>query len=219
MSSKSFGGDDWDPLLAEDREGHLLRRMEEVVDGQYQKYKTGSGAESGRYIRQHFFGEAPRLLELVKHLSDEQLYKLRRGGHDPKKVYNAYKAAFDHKGAPSVILAKTIKGYGLGETGEGKNITHQQKKLNEEELREFRSRFNIPISDDEVAEAPFYRPADNSPEIQYLHERRRKLGGYVPRRTVMAPLLKTPAGTSVCGVLQRLGWQGGFYDNGVCAGC
>lgn len=189
---KVIWGDDWDPLLAEDREGHLLKRMEEVVDGQYQKYKTGSGAESGRYIRQHFFGEAPRLLELVKHLSDEQLYKLRRGGHDPKKVYNAYKAAFDHKGAPSVILAKTIKGYGLGETGEGKNITHQQKKLNEEELREFRSRFNIPISDDEVAEAPFYRPPDNSPEIQYLHERRRKLGGYVPRRTVMAPPLKRP---------------------------
>src|SRR5574341_557373 len=153
--------------------------MEENVDGQYQKYIV----ETGRYIRERFFGVDPRLLEMVKHLSDEQLQKLNRGGHDPEKVYAAYKAAVEHKGSPTVILANTIKGYGLGESGEGKNITHQQKKLNEEELREFRSRFGIPISDEEIASAPFYRPPENSPEIKYLKERREKLGGYVPSRT------------------------------------
>ena len=175
---KVLWGDDWDPLLAKDDEGLLVKRMGEVVDGEYQKYSV----EPGSYVRQHFFGAHPRLLEMVKHFSDEQLHKLRRGGHDPEKVYNAYKAAVEHQGSPTVILARTIKGYGLGEAGEGKNITHQQKKMNEEELREFRSRFGIPISDEEVAKAPFYRPPDDSPEIKYLHERRRTLGGYVPAR-------------------------------------
>lgn len=185
---KVIWGSDWDPLLAKDKDGILVKRMEETVDGQYQKYSV----ESGKYIREHFFGVDPRLLEMVKHLSDEQLRKLRRGGHDPEKVYAAYKAAVEHKGAPTVILAKTIKGYGLGESGEGKNITHQQKKLNEEELREFRSRFGIPISDEDVAKAPFYKPPDDSPEMKYLHARRQELGGYVPQRVVKCKPLKAP---------------------------
>jgi pyruvate dehydrogenase E1 component len=186
---KVIWGSDWDPLLAKDHDGILVKVMEENVDGQYQKYIV----ETGKYIRERFFGVEPRLLEMVKHLSDEQLQKLNRGGHDPEKVYAAYKAAVKHKGSPTVILAKTIKGYGLGESGEGKNITHQQKKLNEEELREFRSRFGIPISDEDVAKAPFYKPHDESPEMKYLHARRRELGGYIPNRTVRCEPLKTPS--------------------------
>ena len=186
---KVIWGSTWDPLLAEDKEGALVRRMSEVVDGQYQKYSV----ESGTYFREHFFGAEPRLRELVENLSDSQLEGMRRGGHDPQKVYAAYKAAVEHSGSPTVILAKTIKGYGLGEAGEGKNITHQQKKLNEEELREFRSRFGIPISDRDVAEAPFYKPAADSKEIKYLHEKRQHLGGYLPNRTVRATTLQTPA--------------------------
>src|SRR5205807_3247874 len=158
---------------------------------EYQRYSI----ESGAYIREHFFGKYPELLKLVEHLTDEQLQKLSRGGHDPEKVYAAYKAAVEHHGAPTVILAKTIKGYGLGESGEGRNVTHKQKLLNEEELREFRARFGIPISDAELADAPFYRPPDESPEIQYLHEHRQRLGGYVPSRSVTAPALRPPAGT------------------------
>jgi pyruvate dehydrogenase E1 component len=187
---KVLWGSEWDPLLAKDRDGILVKRMGEIVDGQYQKYAV----ESGAYVREHFWGSDPRLLEMVKHLSDEQLKKMRLGGHDPRKIYAAYKAAVDHRGSPTVILARTIKGYGLGEAGEGKNITHQQKKMNEDELRAFRTRFGIPISDDEVAQAPFYRPADDSPEIEYLKERRRALGGYVPNRMVQAPALQPPAG-------------------------
>jgi len=186
---KVIWGDDWDPLLAKDHDGILVKVMEENVDGQYQKYIV----ETGKYIREHFFGADPRLLDMVKHLSDEQLQKLNRGGHDPEKVYAAYKAAVEHKGSSTVILAKTIKGYGLGESGEGKNITHQQKKLNEEELREFRSRFGIPISDEDVVKAPFYKPHDESPEMKYLHARRRELGGYIPSRTVKCEPLKTPS--------------------------
>ncbi|PIX95521.1 MAG: pyruvate dehydrogenase (acetyl-transferring), homodimeric type, partial [Ignavibacteria bacterium CG_4_10_14_3_um_filter_37_18] len=149
--------------------------------------------ESGAYFRQDFFGADPELLEMVSHLSDEQLRKLKRGGHDPEKVYAAFKSATEHKGQPTVILAHTIKGYGLGEAGEGKNITHQQKKLNEDELKEFRSRFGIPISDDEVAKAPFYKPDEDSHELKYLKERRTALGGFAPsRRTDIAPL-KTPS--------------------------
>ena len=182
---KVIWGSDWDPLLAKDHDGALAKRMGEIVDGQYQKYAV----ESGAYLREHFFGADPRLLEMVKHLSDDQLKRLRLGGHDPVKVYNAYKAAVEHRGQPTVILARTIKGYGLGEAGEGKNITHQQKKLNESDLRSFRTRFGIPISDDEIADAPFYRPSDDSPELQYLRERRQALGGYVPSRAVrVAPL-------------------------------
>ena len=177
---KVIWGSDWDPLLANDREGLLVKRMSETVDGQWQKYST----ESGDYFREHFFGTDSRLLEMVRHLSDEQLKKLQLGGHDPVKVYAAYRAAVEHQGSPTVILARTIKGYGLGESGEGRNITHQQKKLNEDELRRFRSRFGIPISDEDIAEAPFYKPADNSQEAQYIRERREKLGGYVPARKV-----------------------------------
>jgi pyruvate dehydrogenase E1 component len=177
---KVLWGTDWDPLVEKDHDGILVKRMGEVVDGQYQK----NSVESGAYFREHFFGADPRLLDMVKHLSDEQLHKLRLGGHDPRKVYAAYKAAVEHRGSPTVILAKTIKGYGLGEAGEGRNITHQQKKLNEEELREFRSRFAIPISDEEVAQAPFYRPPEDSVEMKYLLDRRRELGGFIPARRV-----------------------------------
>ncbi len=186
---KVIWGSDWDPLLARDHDGILLKVMQDTVDGQYQKYVV----ESGNYIREHFFGADPRLLEMVKQLSDEQLQRLNRGGHDPEKVYAAYKAAVEHRGSPTVILAKTIKGYGLGESGEGRNVTHQQKKLNEEELREFRSRFGIPISDDEVAEAPFYKAPDDSPEMKYLKTKRSKLGGYIPNRTVKCEPLKAPS--------------------------
>jgi pyruvate dehydrogenase E1 component len=182
---KVIWGGDWDPLLAADVNGKLVHRMGEVVDGQYQKYVV----EGGAYIREDFFGKDPELLEMVENLSDEQLKKLNRGGHDPEKVFAAYDAAVNHKGSPSVILAKTIKGYGLGESGEGRNSTHQEKKRNAEELREFRSRFGIPISDDEVAETPFYRPADDTPEMQYVRERCQALGGSLPqRRTEFTPL-------------------------------
>jgi pyruvate dehydrogenase E1 component len=185
---KVLWGSDWDTLLANDHGDLLAKRMGEIVDGQYQKYAV----EGGAYFREHFFGADPRLLELVKHHSDEQLTRLRLGGHDPLKVYNAFKAAVGHKGQPTVVLARTIKGYGLGEAGEGKNITHQQKKMNESDLRTFRTRFAIPISDEEIADAPFYRPPDDSPELTYLRERRKALGGYVPTRKVRVEPLKAP---------------------------
>ena len=186
---KVIWGEEWDPLLDKDEEGLLVKRMNEIVDGQYQKYTV----MPGDYIREHFFGRDPRLLEMVSHLSDEKLKKLRRGGHDPEKVYAAYSAAMQCHGKPTVVIAKTIKGYGLGEVGEGRNVTHQQKKLNEEELRAFRSRFGIPISDDEVAKAPFYKPPEDSEEMRYLRERRESLGGYVPGRPANPPLLETPS--------------------------
>ncbi len=185
---KVIWGSDWDPLLMADKEGLLVKRFHEVVDGQYQKYTVSKG----KYIREHFFGKYPQLLDIVKHLSDEKLERLRRGGHDPEKVYAAYKAAMESDGKPTVVLAQTIKGYGMGESGEGKNITHQQKKLNEEELATFRSRFGIPISDDEVGKAPFYRPPDDSPEMKYLHERRQALGGYLPKRKKTMVSIKAP---------------------------
>ncbi|MGO9271271.1 MAG: pyruvate dehydrogenase (acetyl-transferring), homodimeric type [Terriglobia bacterium] len=186
---KVVWGTDWDALFAKDHDGLLIQRAGEVVDGERQKYTV----ESGAYVRQHFFGADPRLLELVKHLSDEQVAKLRLGGHDPRKVFAAYHAASEHRDSPTVILARTIKGYGLGEAGEGKNITHQQKKLNEDELGAFRTRFGIPISDEDVSQAPFYKPGDDAPEMQYLHERRRELGGYVPSRVEVAKPLALPA--------------------------
>jgi len=187
---KVLWGREWDPLLAKDRDGLLVKRMGEVVDGQYQKYAV----ESGAYVREHFWGADPRLLDMVKHLSDDQLKKMSLGGHDPIKIYNAYKAAVEHRGAPTVILARTIKGYGLGEAGEGKNITHQQKKMNEEELRAFRTRFGIPLSDDDVARTPFYRPAEDSVEMKYMKARRKALGGYVPsRRNRSQPLASVPS--------------------------
>jgi len=185
---KVIWGNDWDPLLEKDSDGTLVRRMGEVVDGQYQKYVV----ESGSYIREDFFGKDPRLLEMVKSISDEKLQKMRRGGHDPQKVYAAYKAAVENKGAPTVILAKTIKGYGLGESGEGRNITHQQKKLNESELLAFRSRFQIPISDAEATSLPFFRFDEKSEEYQYLTDRRMALGGYLPERNSTTISLSIP---------------------------
>jgi len=187
---KCIWGSDWDALIQEDRDGLLVKRLGEVSDGQYQKYFV----ESGAYFRHNLFGTDPRLLKMVEHLSDEQLARMRLGGHDPIKVFAAYKAAVEHTGAPTIILAKTIKGYGLGEAGEGKNITHQQKKLNDEELRMFRSRFGIPIPDDELHDAPFYRPSDDSAEIKYMQAQRQQLGGYMPERKVRAtPLAGVPA--------------------------
>ena len=185
---KVVWGSDWDPLLAKDADGVLVRRMNEVVDGQYQKYTVMPGS----YTRKHFFGVDPALESLVADLTDDQIRRLKRGGHDPEKVYAAYKAAVEYRGAPTVILAKTIKGYGMGEAGEGRNISHQQKKLNEDELREFRRRFDIPIPENQVADAPFYRPPDDSPEIQYLRARRKELGGPVPSRGRAKVILKPP---------------------------
>lgn len=185
---KVIWGSDWDALLAKDHEGLLVQRMEEAVDGDYQKFSV----EPGSYTRRHFFGKYPELSEMVNHLTDDQIRGLKRGGHDPKKVYAAYKAAMEHKSQPTVILAKTIKGYGLGEAGEGRNITHQQKKLNEKELREFRARFGIPVSDDVIADTPFYRPAPDSVEVKYMLERRQTLGGFLPKRENRAPKLQTP---------------------------
>jgi pyruvate dehydrogenase E1 component len=185
---KVIWGEDWDALLARDTTGLLKKRMGEAVDGEYQTYITKDGA----YIRKNFFGKYPELLDLVAHLSDDDLMRLRRGGHDPRKVYNAYKAAVETKDRPTVILAHTIKGYGLGEAGEGRNITHQQKKLNEAELEHFRSRFEIPIPEEAARHAEFYRPPSDSPEMAYLHDRRRRLGGYMPSRTAAAASVEAP---------------------------
>jgi pyruvate dehydrogenase E1 component len=185
---KVIWGDDWDSLLAKDKDGKLIKRMGEVVDGQYQKYTV----EGGDYVREHFFGVDEELKEMVSDMTDEQLGKMRRGGHDPEKVYAAFSAAVNHKGSPTVILAKTVKGYGLGESGEGKNITHQQKKLNEDEMKEFRARFGIPISDEQIHNDPFFRPDKDSAEIKYLTEKRRALGGYVPSRKTDLKPIKTP---------------------------
>jgi len=175
---KVIWGGDWDRLLDTDESDLLVQRMEEILDGEMQRYTVSGGG----FIRDHFFGKYPELAKLVESYSDEQVRKLRRGGHDPEKVYAAYRSAVEHKGSPTVILAHTIKGYGLGEAGEGKNITHSQKKLNEDELKEFRTRFNIPISDDEISEAPFYKPDEDSPELEYLRARRKALGGSLPAR-------------------------------------
>ncbi len=185
---KVLWGSDWDPLLAKDTEGLLVRRMGEIVDGQLQKYSVMPGS----YVREHFFGVDPRLLAMVEDLTDDQLISLRRGGHDPLKVYAAYKAAIEYRGAPTVILAQTIKGYGLGEAGEGRNITHQQKKLNEQELLEFRARFNIPISEEQASHAEFYKPPEDSPEMVYLRQHRAALGGFVPGRRAPTMRLKPP---------------------------
>ena len=187
---KVIWGGDWDPLFEKDTEGLLAKRMGEIVDGEYQRFIT----ETGAYFREKFVGHDPRLLKMVEHLSDDQLVKLRLGGHDPKKVYAAYKAAADHKGQPTVILARTIKGYGLGESGEGKNITHQQKKLNDDELKRFRERFDVPIRDEDIQDTPFYRPPDDSAEIQYLRAHRMALGGYVPKRLVRAEPMQSDLG-------------------------
>jgi pyruvate dehydrogenase E1 component len=175
---KVIHGADWDPLFEKDKDGLLARRFGELVDGQRQRYIVSTGD----YIRKDFFGKYEQTLKMVENYSDEQLQKLGRGGHDPVKVYNAYKAAVNHKGAPTVILTSTVKGYGLGEAGEGRNITHQQKKLNEEELKYFRGRFGIPISDEVIGKAPFYKPDEDSEEMKYLLQQRQKLGGFLPKR-------------------------------------
>lgn len=185
---KVIWGGGWDQLLAQDKDGILVKRMNELVDGEWQKISI----EKGQYIREQFFGKYPELLEMVKHYTDEQLEKLRLGGHDAEKVFAAYKAAFENKGSPTVILVRTIKGYGLGESGEGRNITHQQKKLNEEELKRFRTRFGIPLSDTQVANTPFYKPAEDSIELTYLRERREKLKGFVPSRKIRSQAILAP---------------------------
>ncbi len=185
---KVLWGSDWDELLARDDDGRLARRMSEVVDGEYQKYAV----EGGAYIRRHFWEVDPKLANMVRHMTDDQLWRMNLGGHDPVKVYAAYKAAFESIGRPTVILARTIKGYGLGEAGEGKNITHQQKKLNEAEMLHFRDRFRIPINDEKIRQSPIYRPAEDSPEIAYIHDRRRLLGGYLPQRANRAPAVPFP---------------------------
>jgi pyruvate dehydrogenase E1 component len=185
---KVIWGSYWDPLLIRDTKGLLRQRMEEAVDGEYQAFK----AKGGAYTREHFFGKYPELKAMVANMTDEDIWRLNRGGHDPHKIYAAYAAATQHTGQPTVILAKTVKGYGMGESGEGQNITHQQKKMDEDSIRQFRDRFKIPVSDDRLSEIPFFRPPDDSPEIQYLHERRKALGGFLPSRTTDAEPLPVP---------------------------
>ncbi len=185
---KVLWGGYWDPLFARDKDGLLVKRMEEAVDGDYQAYK----AKGGAYVREHFFGKYPELKAMVANMSDEDIWRLNRGGHDPLKIHAAYEAAMQHKGQPTVILAKTVKGYGMGEAGEGQNITHSQKKMGEESLRHFRDRFNIPIPDDQIASAPYFKPPADSAEMRYLHERRAALGGYLPARRAQGNPLKIP---------------------------
>jgi pyruvate dehydrogenase E1 component len=185
---KVIWGSRWDPLLAADHDGLLVRRMEEAVDGEYQTYKSRNGA----FVREKFFGAYPELAERVAHLSDEEIWLLNRGGHDARKVYAAYAAAVEHTGSPTVILAKTIKGYGMGEAGEGQNITHQQKKMTGDALLAFRTRFNLDLTDEEVQQRAYHRPPDDSPEMTYLRERRAALGGHVPARKPSAPALPIP---------------------------
>ena len=198
---KLIWGGDWDPLLAQDDEGLLVARMGQVVDGEYQKYTVAGG----EYIRKNFWGVDPRLERMVAHLTDDQLWRLRLGGHDSFKVHSAYRAAVDNKGSPTVILARTIKGYGLGEAGEGRNITHQQKHLNTQELLSFRDRFSIPLSDEEVAGAPLYRPGPDSPEIRYLKERRQALGGFLPQRRVRNATVQPPSSEAFAEFLRGSG--------------
>ena len=185
---KVVWGGYWDPLLARDKKGLLLKRMEECVDGDYQAYK----AKGGAYTREHFFGKYPELKEMVANMTDEDIWRLNRGGHDPHKVYAAYAEAVRHRGQPTVILAKTVKGYGMGVAGEGQNVTHSQKKMGEVALKAFRDRFNIPIPDEKIAAAPFYKPPAGSPELEYLQQRRKELGGYLPQRFTDAPRLEIP---------------------------
>src|SRR5579862_4193521 len=185
---KCLWGGDWDPLFAKDKSGRLVQLMNECVDGEYQSFK----AKGGAYVRKEFFGRYPETAKLVEDMTDEQLASLHRGGHDPLKVYNAYKKAVDHKGGPTLVLAKTVKGYGMGEAGEARNPTHQQKKLSEETIVHFRKRFEIPIPDEAARDGALYRPPDSSPEIAYLHERRRVLGGYLPTRNSGTPQFKAP---------------------------
>ena len=198
---KVIWGSGWDQLLARDTKGLLLKRMEEVVDGEYQNYK----AKDGAYVRKHFFGKYPELLEMVSDMTDEDIWHLSRGGHDPRKIYAAYKRAVEHEGQPTVILAKTVKGYGMGEAGEGQNTTHQQKKLEIEQMKRFRDRFNIPVSDEDIDEIPFIKLKDDSPEKKYLLERREELGGFLPKRNHDAPALEIPELKTFDAVLKSSG--------------
>lgn len=198
---KVIWGSYWDPLLARDTKGLLRKRMEEAVDGEYQAFK----AKGGAYTREHFFGKYPELKEMVSNMSDEDIWRLNRGGHDPHKVYAAYAAAVKHRGQPTVILAKTVKGYGMGEAGEGQNITHQQKKMGDDSLKRFRDRFSIPIPEEEIANAPFYRPPDDSPEVRYYQERRAALGGFFPTRRSVAEPLEIPPLSAFDSQLQATG--------------
>jgi pyruvate dehydrogenase E1 component len=187
---KVIWGSYWDPLLAKDKEGLLQQVMMDTVDGEYQNYKANDGA----YVRKHFFGKHPKLLEMVSRMSDDDIWRLNRGGHDPHKIYAAFSAASRHKGQPTVILVKTIKGYGMGKVAEGRNTAHQTKKLDDMTIHEFRDRFGIPIPDDQLHDIPFYKPAEDAPEMKYLHERRTALGGYLPARRMKADeQLKVPA--------------------------
>ncbi|MBV8265928.1 MAG: pyruvate dehydrogenase (acetyl-transferring), homodimeric type, partial [Planctomycetaceae bacterium] len=185
---KVIWGRRWDPLIAQDTRGILLKCMEECVDGEYQDFKSKNGA----YVREHFFGKDPALKAMVAGMSDDQIWELNRGGHDPTKVFAAYSAAVKHEGQPTVILAKTVKGYGMGEAGEGQNVSHQQKKMGEAVLKEFRDRFDLPISDDQLKEVAFLRPAEDSPELQYLRARRAALGGSLPARRRRSESLEIP---------------------------
>ena len=186
---KVIWGSYWDPLLAKDKTGMLIRRMGEAVDGEYQAFK----AKGGAYVRENFFGKYPELLDLVSQMTDKDIWKLNRGGHDPHKVYAAYHSAMQHTGSPTVILAKTIKGYGMGKSGESMNTTHQQKKLGEEDLLYYRDRFDVPLTDEQVKNIEYYKPPENSPEIKYLKECRLKLGGNLPERSSFAKSIKTPS--------------------------
>jgi len=179
---KIIWGSNWDPLLAKDKEGILQRVMMETLDGEYQNYK----AKDGAYVRKHFFGKHPKLLEMVSRMSDDDIWHLLRGGHDPHKIYAGFKAAQDHKGQPTVLLVKTVKGYGMGKSGEARNTAHQTKKLDDEAVREMRDRFSLPIADEALPDVPFFKPDDDAPEIKYLHERRKALGGYLPQRRMQA---------------------------------
>ena len=198
---KVIWGSYWDPLLAMDTKGLLRKRMEECVDGEYQNFK----AKGGAYTREHFFGKYPELKEMVAAMSDEDIWRLNRGGHDPHKVYAAYAAAVKHEGQPTVILAKTVKGYGMGAAGEAQNPTHQQKKMDLESLKAFRDRFQIPIADEDLPRLPFYRPAEDSPEMKYLRERREALGGYLPSRRRRAEPLTVPPLAAFQSMLETTG--------------
>lgn len=198
---KVIWGSYWDPLLAMDKDGMLKKRMEECVDGEYQNFK----AKGGAYTREHFFGKYPELREMVSAMSDNDIWRLNRGGHDPHKVYAAYAAATSHKGQPSIVLAKTVKGYGMGDAGEGQNITHQQKSMDIESLKAFRTRFDLPVSDKEVESLSFYKPPNDSPEIQYMMERRKELGGFLPARRRKTTSLKIPALTAFANVTNSSG--------------
>ncbi|REJ74160.1 MAG: pyruvate dehydrogenase (acetyl-transferring), homodimeric type [Acidobacteria bacterium] len=186
---KVIWGSYWDPLLARDHKGLLRKRMEETLDGEYQSYKASG---DGGFVREHFFGKYPELKEMVATMTDEDIWRLNRGGHDPHKLFAAYAAAVAHEGQPTVILAKTVKGYGMGVSGEGQNITHQQKKMAESSVRAYRDRYNLPISDEQLDDVPFYKPAEDSPEMRYLRERREALGGFLPARAERAPALAIP---------------------------